>query len=510
MTAANDPLYRPPSALDVLRLPLIGRLLGHRYGRLILQIPLFLIAALLVYDGFTGQQSAARNLATIVPWVHYRGLVVMALLLVGNLFCMGCPFTLPRTLAKRFSLSRRRFPKALRSKWIAIAMLIALFFAYEWLDLWASPALTAWLIVAYFASSFILEALFSESPFCKYVCPLGAFNFVYSTVSPLQIGVRDGEVCRTCVGKECVNGSYAPEPLVLIDRIGVNGEPDKTHTHSPQGTPGCGTLLFAPQIKSNMDCVMCLDCARACPHDNVGLFARKPGAELVRPDSFPHRYDLAFLLIALTALGLVNAFGMVPPVYDLMRTMASTLGLPQAGFSDQAIEAVVLAIIFVVGGLILPALLSFAAAALARLLTNTARRDSLRVALTVFAPAFVPLGMGFWIAHYGFHFLIGFLTIIPAAQNFSLDHYITIFGQPDWSLAGIQNLQVVGLIQVIALLGGFAGAMWVAQKIATRLYRRDAMFGLLPWALLFLLMMGIGWWLFHLPMEMRGTLQFAS
>ena len=179
--------------------------------------------------------------------------------------------------------------------------------------MWSSPLLTAWVIVAYFVASFALEALFTESAFCKYVCPLGTFNFVYSTVSPLQIGARDPNVCHNCVGKECVNGSYRETPLIVVDQIGVNGEPIATHTNGPDGTLGCGTLLFVPQIKSNMDCVMCLDCARACPHDNVGLMARKPGAELLRPDAFPHRWDLAFLLITLAFMGLVNAFGMVPP-----------------------------------------------------------------------------------------------------------------------------------------------------------------------------------------------------
>ena len=138
MTQTPD-LFRPKTAFDVLRLPLIGGLLRRRYGRLMMQIPLLLVALLLIYDGFTGSPRAGENLATIAPWVHYRGLVVIALLLVGNLFCMGCPFTLPRTLAKRLSLRGRRFPRLLRNKWIAIAGLFLLFFLYEWLDLWSSP-----------------------------------------------------------------------------------------------------------------------------------------------------------------------------------------------------------------------------------------------------------------------------------------------------------------------------------------------------------------------------------
>ena len=129
-----------------------------------------------------------------------------------------------------------------------MAVFVGFLFAYEWLDLWASPALTAWVIIGYFVGAFVLEAAFAESPFCKYVCPLGTFNFATATLSPTQITVRDHDVCRTCVGKECVNGS----PTVL----------------------GCGTELFPPTLRSNLDCILCLDCARACPYDNVALAIR--------------------------------------------------------------------------------------------------------------------------------------------------------------------------------------------------------------------------------------------
>jgi hypothetical protein len=237
--------------------------------------------------------------------------------------------------------------------------------------------------------------------------------------------------------------------------------------------------------------------------------ARKLGVELLRPDAFPRRWDLAFLLICFTFAGLVNAFGMVPPVYDLMRSMAEALNLPALGLSDQAIEGVVLYIILGGGMIALPMGLSLAAAAFARWLTRTGRRDSLRVALASFAPAFVPLGIGFWTAHYGFHFLVGFLTIIPAFQDFLIQHGVTVLGEPNWTLGGVENLELIGLFQTVALLGGFVGSLLAAQRIALRLYRRDSMLGLLPWALLFLLMLAAGMWLFNQPMEMRGTLQFG-
>ena len=214
-------------------MPLIGKLLRGRHGRLALQALLTALALALMIDGFVGPQSAARNLATVTPWVHYRGLVVLALLLAGNLFCMGCPFTLPRTLAKRLSGAGRRFPQRLRNKWLAILSLFALFFLYEVLDLWASPVLTAWLIVFYFIASFVMEAIFRESAFCKYVCPLGSFNMVYSTISPTQIAVKSPDICAHCVGKECVNGSYAPETVIRLDDIPVGAERGAGKKRSP-------------------------------------------------------------------------------------------------------------------------------------------------------------------------------------------------------------------------------------------------------------------------------------
>jgi polyferredoxin len=482
--------------------------LKWRYGRLVLQLPFFIIAALLVYDGFTGPQRAAENLATVVPWVHYRGFVVLAILLAGNLFCMGCPFTIPRTLAKRLSLNPRRFPRVLRNKWLAIAGLFGIFFLYEWLDLWSSPVLTAWVIVAYFVGSFALEAMFGESAFCKYVCPLGTFNFVYSTASPTQITSKNLSVCHTCVGKECVNGSYSPTPLIRLDEI-KGGE--ATITHDVTGTPGCPTQLFVPQIKTNLDCILCLDCVRACPHDNVALMVRTPGRELIQPDAWAKRWDVSFLVIALAFMGTVNAFGMIPPVYTLMQNMASSLGLVSAGLTDFAIEGIVLLLIFVVGGLLLPAGAMLLAGTMTRSMTRTTKKYDLRHTVSSFAPAFVPIGFGVWIGHYGFHFLIGALSIIPVFQNFLLDHGITLLGAtPNWTIASaIPSTGVIGLIQVVALVGGFLWSMLIAQRTALRLYRRDAVPGLLPWALVLVLLMLATIAIFSQPMEMRGTILFS-
>ena len=98
MSSQTTGIYRPHTAFDVLRLPLLGSLLRWRYERLILQIPFLVIALLLVYDGFSGSQQAARNLATITPYVHYRGLVIVALLLAAGMRLFNLPMEMRGTL----------------------------------------------------------------------------------------------------------------------------------------------------------------------------------------------------------------------------------------------------------------------------------------------------------------------------------------------------------------------------------------------------------------------------
>jgi polyferredoxin len=465
------------SPLDLLHIPGIGALLRSRWGRLWLQIPLFLLLLLIIYDGFTGPQFAPENTATVLAWVHYRGLVILILLAAGNFFCMGCPFTLLRTIARRLSLKGGRWPSWLRNKWVSVISLFTIFWLYEWLDLWASPLLTAWVAIGYVVLSFTLEAWFSESPFCKYVCPLGVFNFTFSMLSPLQITERSQEVCRDCEGKECVNGSAQ----VL----------------------GCGTELFVPMMESNMDCVFCLDCARACPYDNVALQVRnrlKESQHRLNPPSFA----LAFMIMSLVFSGLMNAFGMVPPVYKLQSWLADSLGLRS--------DATRLLLIFGIGNLLLPLAAIAAMAAFRRVRTGSLIK-SLRAEAIRFVPAVVPLGAGIWLAHYGFHLAIGGLAIVPVVQAFMLDHGIEILGSsPRWDLSMLIPQNLIFPLQVAAIFAGLLGsfASLVMPTLKSELPPIESLRRILPWAVLLVLMTIAALSVFSLPMEMRGTLQIGN
>jgi len=225
---------------------------------MVLQAPVLLLSLVMIAHAFLGPELAPKNLAALLSWVHFRGMVVLVLLLAGNFFCMACPFMLPRDLARRLIDPRWRWPRVLRNKWPAIVCFVAVLFAYELFDLWGDPWWTGVLIVGYFAAAFGIDALFERASFCKYVCPIGQFNFLGSTMSPLEVAVRDMQVCTTCTTKDCIRGRRASGPVE---------SPAPTDALLPIIQRGCELALFQPRKVGNLDCTFCLDCVYACPHD---------------------------------------------------------------------------------------------------------------------------------------------------------------------------------------------------------------------------------------------------
>ncbi len=477
---ASTATGRPRGRLDLLQVPLLGAFLRHRYARPMLQVVLFAIAVVMILHGFMGPDMAPRNLATLLTWIHYRGILILVLVVAGNLFCMGCPFMLPRNIARRFSHPVFQWPAKLRNKWPAVVLFAGILFAYELFDLWGSPQWTASLILTYFAGALVVDGLFKNASFCKYVCPLGQFNFAASTVSPLEIAVADHDVCATCQTHDCIRGTRDDEGIVI--------------------QRGCELSLFQPKKVGNMDCTFCLDCIHACPHENVAMQVRLPGSELFDDPRrsgigrFSQRKDMAALALLFTFGALMNAFGMVSPVYTVQHWIGGILGTHN--------EATVLATLFGIVLILEPALLLGLAAFWTRRVARTG--ESLLGIGTRFAYTLIPMGVGIWLAHYAFHFFTGLWTVVPVMQDALAGIGITLFGAPNWSLVGLPEMYVAPL-EIGFLSLGLLGSVFVAYRIAQREYPDRAVSAALPWAIVSALLWIASLWLLNQPMEMRGA-----
>ena len=472
-------LPEKPAAFDVLRVPVLGRFLRWRHARLVVQVPLLLLAGLIVYDGLRGPAVGAMNLAGVLPWIHWRGLVVLGLLAAGNVSCMACPFMVPRTLARRWLPQGRSWPRRLRNKWLAVVLVAAFLWAYEAFALWDSPWWTAWIVLAYFAAAFVIDGFFRGASFCKYVCPIGQFNFVQSLVSPLEVKVREPVVCASCRTRDCIRGN--------------------------EDTPGCELHLYQPRKSSNLDCTFCLDCIHACPHDNIGILSQPPGKALWRDPfrsgvgRFGRRPDLAALVVVLTFGAFVNAAGMVAPVLEWRDRLASL----HRGLSPLLVTS----LCYLLGLVLLPVLSVGLAAAVGRWWGGL-RMSILEVA-TRFSYAMVPLGFSMWLAHYSFHFLAGVDGVIPALQRFAGDRGWGVLGEPAWARACCRPVvDWLPRLEILALDLGLLLSLYSGYRIALSRSRRalQALKMLAPWAVLIVFLFAAGVWIVLQPMQMRGTL----
>ncbi|NJK43284.1 MAG: 4Fe-4S ferredoxin [Pleurocapsa sp. SU_196_0] len=497
-------MTRAAPRFDLLRLPGLRGFLRWRYARFALQVPLFLVALLAVYDGFTGRQIAPVNTATVSVWVHYRGLVALAIAVAGNLFCAACPLMLtrgPTRFLKRF-VPEFQFPRVLRNKYTVLAMTAFFLFSYEHFDLWASPWLTAWLVIAYFAAALLFDTFFPAGTFCKYVCPLGNFNFALSQSAPTQITAVNSSICQSCEGKYCLNGreetATTRQPLsghrgehVRLE-VGGSGFGNRESGIETSGFllkadrpargvfPGCETDLFVPTMQSNQDCTLCLNCVRACPYDNVALEVRSPlrEAETVRP-----RADWAWFVVVLTWAGLMNAFAMIPPYFAVAAWLSGVLGT-----RDEALLLLVIQVVGIGAGV---ALTLGAARLSARGQTASPLRDWIGVLL--------PLALAAWGGHYLFHFVTGYETLLPNAVTALNRLGLNL---PAIPLPAATRGDGIFLYQVVISYAALFGSLWVAYRKAAR----GLVLRLVPQVLLALMFNTLTLLIFSQPMQARGSL----
>jgi hypothetical protein len=205
------------------------------------------------------------------------------------------------------------------------------------------------------------------------------------------------------------------------------------------------------------------------------------------------RTDISILLTIFTFGALLNAFGMVSPVYALEHWLSQVLRLGATP---------VLGLIFGAFLIAEPALLLGLGAWTARALTGSTA--PLLAGAVRYSYGLVPLGFGMWLAHYSFHLLTGLLTIVPVLQNALADIGAPILGAPLWRLTGVP-VRIVQPIQLGMLVLGLAGSLIWTHALAEEDAPRQTWRAFVPWAAVNALVWCAAVWLVLQPMDMRGT-----
>ena len=467
---------------DVLALPVIGTALKSARVRGAIRWVMLLGALVIVADGWFGPREASTNIAGTWTWTHWRGFAAITLVAGGNLACMTCPLIAPRTFLRRFITPRFRWPRALSTKWLAVALIMAWLLSYEIWSLWDSSFATAWIIAGYFVVVTVVDLLFEGATFCKWLCPIGQYQMALSVASPLEVRMRSSDVCADCQTQDCLRGNAA--------------------------APGCGTGLFMPKKVGNLDCTFCLDCVSACPHDNIGLLTRVPFVDIAQErwrssiGVLAKRMDFIVLLAVIAVGAFANAIAMTQPLVTLVQVFRQWI--------DSNFLAVTVIVLISIFAIALPMVL--AAWLAPRSISENFRAQFAHVTLSL-----LPLSIAMWLAHLGFHFVTGFRSALPPFQRAAMDIGVNEFGAPQWSANCCAIMPAWLLPAQLCVLG--AGVLMSLSLMWSRAERSiepsqgahlPNMFSV-AWRASISMCAALSWWALGVwivlqPMQMRGLL----
>ncbi|MBI5879901.1 MAG: 4Fe-4S binding protein [Chloroflexi bacterium] len=419
---------------ELTRDPRVRHILASRW------LPWLLIAATLpffalaILTGLFGTPAGNRNFGIVFVWVVWWAVLILLLVpFGGRLWCAICPIPAPgEWLQRRAILGPRpggrlhslglKWPRRLRNIWLqnAAFLLVALFAAL----ILTTPLASAFVLLLMVGVALATSALFERRTFCRYLCPVGGFIGLYAQVAPLEVRVKDRSVCATHTVKTCYTGSEAGY--------------------------GCPWLLYPATLDKNTYCGLCTECLKTCPHDNIGLYLRPPGADLVTGKG--HRLDEAYKGMIMLTCALAYSVVLMGP-WAALKEAAFAIGTP--GWFAYAF-------VFLAANLVIVPGLFFACAVMSEQISHTT--VPLRRLFVDYAYALVPLGLGAWAA-----FSVSFVFInLSYAWPVLSDPFgwgWNLFGTAQWTWTPYAD-GLLPYVQWLMLCLGLVGAIGVSLKTA--------------------------------------------
>lgn len=239
---------------DLLAYPKVYAFLISRWPLWILQAPLAVVFAYLLWSGPSKVQDYPQNPATILIWVIWWPLLLLSALVLGRVWCgFLCPLGgAVDILNRRFSA--HRLPQGLRSPWLLVGSFLMTVYLIGALDLpHRVPSWTSYFFLGIVAIAIAMALFYRGRAWCRYACPIGAVLGLFSKFSVLELRTEQA-ICKSCQCRRC----------------------EKYEKHRI----GCPVYLKPYRLEGNSDCILCMECAKVCPNDAVKWQVRPFGTEV--------------------------------------------------------------------------------------------------------------------------------------------------------------------------------------------------------------------------------------
>lgn len=466
---------------DLTEFAPIRRLVNLRGFQFLLILPSAIVVAVVLISASVGIEHPSFNFGTVFTWVVWWGILLLSFAFLGRAWCLVCPVGAIGEWIQRLCLWGRsrytagynfRWPKRLRNMWLATALLLV----FIWLDngygLSNSPRLTAGLIVVLALGAAWVGLFFERRAFCRYVCPLTSFIGLNSLFSMFELRQREVGTCRTrCRTKDCFRGN------------------DRQYGCPMSEFPGGG-------MDTNLYCILCTECVKSCPHDNIGMRFRAPGRDLWAMGRA--RADGAFaaaIVVGLATVLPLMMFALLPSVRGLLAGI-----LPAGVPPNDPPRLVAVGILFGIGlgasvGLVYGfSHLSRWAAGVEGVTTRTL--------FTSYVYALIPIGLFKFLADLLDHALRTWGAIADVTRALMLDFPLNRVVPGRVSVVHLLGPIETYLLQVGLLLGGLLFTLYAMHRISVRLFaeREARLASFLPMAGLSVVLTLVGLWTLGMPL----------
>ncbi|UCD30320.1 MAG: 4Fe-4S binding protein, partial [Planctomycetota bacterium] len=303
--------------------------------------------------------------------------------------------------------------------WIGIAGLVVIVWAEHSTHMFSHARATGWLLLAILAGAVVSGFLFGKRIWCQYICPLGKLIGQYATISSVVLRSNSNVCLSQCQTHDCIKDA------------------------------GCPMDLHPSASKTTNECILCLSCARNCPHKAVRLDARFPWQGLFTQRNW--EFSRAFFAILLVALILAVKLPAWIATNDFLPHRVRNLSLFDIPGSNLLIFAAI-----IIGYFVLVSVVS--------LLSNA---KDFKKSFVYTGYAYLPLAFVGWFNIYFREFVDHGHEILPlAASIVGLSEYIRM----SWVTPNLATLK--GLIPIITLVGATISLFMLAKIVEDFSIRR--------------------------------------
>jgi len=411
--------------LNLLRFKAIRNFISSRLFPVLPRILVGIFFLLVLATLFLGPPGPHDNVGLVLSWVVGWPLMIFAFFFLARTWCSVCGLSVPGWLAQLVIKPERATPKVIRhySGWIMTSLCILLFWIETTWNAYESPRLTAWIIATITCGSLLFSIFFKRRVWCRYVCPLGAINALFSMPSILELRANTQVCLNRCGDHACYAG-------------------DDTNA-------GCPMFRHPFLVDNNRDCILCGQCIKNCKLNSIHLNLRLAPQELWNQEN-PRLSD-SILVVSLAAIFFPFIVSQnFPGFIEEVAGWLQHHNLPHNHAFAATLFFTATIAFYLSGYGILSRIIASAAAC------------SLKSVAAIFGYGMIPLVLGAFMAAH-LEILVRSIWLLPATV-------MKLFTTGEnFSAARLLSPDITFMLQTITVFGGLLASLYATWRIVGRL-----------------------------------------